>query len=97
MSKIFWLLLISYFVTEASGKVEEGEGFLFPEPKTERNKRCNNLIKLSIDHFRSMLINFSVFSVFQVVSFPNDICSGSSRNGTCYTSEECTARVYYII
>merc|ERR1712179_548891 len=28
--------------------------------------------------------------IFQVVRFPNDICSGTSRNGTCYTAEECS-------
>merc|ERR1711992_98296 len=31
-----------------------------------------------------------VLPVFQVVRFPNDICAGSTRNGTCYTSEECS-------
>jgi len=30
-------------------------------------------------------------SVFQVVKFTNAICAGSSRNGTCYTSAECSA------
>lgn len=30
-------------------------------------------------------------SVFQVVKFSNSICAGSSRNGTCYTSAECSA------
>merc|ERR1712223_2070913 len=33
-----------------------------------------------------------VLPVFQVVKFPNDVCKGSSRNGTCYTAEECTSR-----
>merc|ERR1719189_2187366 len=33
-----------------------------------------------------------VLPVFQVVKFPNDICSGSSLNGTCYTSEECSSK-----
>merc|ERR1711971_1146651 len=29
--------------------------------------------------------------VFQVVKFPNDVCAGSnSKNGTCYTAEECS-------
>jgi len=29
--------------------------------------------------------------IFNVVSFPNDVCdSDDSRNGTCYTSEECS-------
>lgn len=30
------------------------------------------------------------FSIFQVVEFPNDYCEGdNSKNGTCYTKEEC--------
>merc|ERR1711992_23013 len=33
-----------------------------------------------------------VIPVFQVVKFPNDVCKGSSRNGTCYTAEECTSK-----
>ena len=24
--------------------------------------------------------------IFQVVRFPNDACSGTTRNGTCYTA-----------
>eukprot|EP00095_Tigriopus_kingsejongensis_P004838 maker-scaffold713_size108309-snap-gene-0.14 protein:Tk04838 transcript:maker-scaffold713_size108309-snap-gene-0.14-mRNA-1 annotation:"hypothetical protein L798_10568" len=33
------------------------------------------------------------FSIFQVVTFPNDICSGEGApNGTCYTSAECTSK-----
>jgi len=31
-----------------------------------------------------------ILPVFQVVKFPNDVCSGSSQNGTCYTAEECS-------
>eukprot|EP00095_Tigriopus_kingsejongensis_P007868 maker-scaffold127_size327531-snap-gene-0.7 protein:Tk07868 transcript:maker-scaffold127_size327531-snap-gene-0.7-mRNA-1 annotation:"PREDICTED: uncharacterized protein LOC101744434" len=31
--------------------------------------------------------------LFQIVTFPNDNCAGStSRNGTCYTSEECSSK-----
>jgi len=30
--------------------------------------------------------------IFQVVRFPNDICSGTTRNGTCYTAEECSTK-----
>merc|ERR1712062_763652 len=30
--------------------------------------------------------------IFQVVKFPNDVCTGGSRNGTCFTAEECSAR-----
>lgn len=34
-----------------------------------------------------------LFSIFQIVNFPNEGCIGSSsRNGTCYTSEECKAK-----
>ena len=40
--------------------------------------------------------NFLYFSVaiFQVVKFPNVPCevSGGNKNGTCYTSEECSDR-----
>merc|ERR1712110_805522 len=32
-----------------------------------------------------------LISTFQIVRFPNDVCIGSnSRNGTCYTSAECS-------
>merc|ERR1711936_1566306 len=30
--------------------------------------------------------------VFQVVRFPNDVCAGATRNGTCYTAEECSTK-----
>jgi len=34
-----------------------------------------------------------LISTFQVVRFPNDACAGSnSRNGTCYTSQECSSK-----
>merc|ERR1739844_260202 len=33
-----------------------------------------------------------VLPVFQVVKFPNDICAGASKNGTCYTAEECSSK-----
>merc|ERR1712241_995443 len=33
-----------------------------------------------------------VLPIFQVVKFPNDVCSGSSYNGTCYTAEECSSK-----
>lgn len=34
-----------------------------------------------------------LISTFQVVRFPNDGCTGSnSRNGTCYTSQECSSK-----
>jgi len=31
-----------------------------------------------------------LFPVLNVVKFANDVCAGTSRNGTCYTSQECT-------
>jgi len=36
--------------------------------------------------------NAKVLPIFQVVRFPNDICvvSGGTKNGTCYTTEECS-------
>merc|ERR1712223_696004 len=34
-----------------------------------------------------------LISTFQVVRFPNDNCQGSNnRNGTCYTSQECSSK-----
>merc|ERR1712051_659067 len=33
-----------------------------------------------------------VLPIFQVVRFPNDVCSGATRNGTCYTAEECSGK-----
>jgi len=30
--------------------------------------------------------------IFQVVRFPNDVCTGTTRNGTCYTAEECSSK-----
>jgi len=31
-----------------------------------------------------------VLPIFQVVRFPNDVCTGTTRNGTCFTAEECS-------
>jgi len=31
-------------------------------------------------------------NLFQIVTFPNDACIGSGKNGTCYTSTECSNR-----
>jgi len=33
-----------------------------------------------------------VLPVFQVVKFPNAVCAGATRNGTCYTAEECSSK-----
>jgi hypothetical protein len=29
-------------------------------------------------------------NLFSVIKFPNDICTGSTKNGTCYTADECS-------
>jgi len=29
------------------------------------------------------------FSIFQIIKFPNDPCQGGTRNGTCFTKQEC--------
>ena len=29
---------------------------------------------------------FLVLPIFQVVRFPNDVCTGTTRNGTCFTA-----------
>merc|ERR1719162_1935087 len=33
-----------------------------------------------------------ILPVFQVIKFPNDVCAGATRNGTCYTAEECSTK-----
>merc|ERR1712156_1243345 len=30
--------------------------------------------------------------IFPIVRFPNDVCAGATRNGTCYTAEECSTK-----
>ena len=39
-----------------------------------------------------------VFSLFNVVRFPNSACAGTSdsQTGTCLTSSECTTKVIFI-
>merc|ERR1719445_2730462 len=34
----------------------------------------------------------SEVSVFNVVTFPNDPCDADTKNGTCYTAEECSQK-----
>ena len=38
------------------------------------------------------LFNLSGLSLFNLVKFDNDMCTGDKRNGTCYTKEECESR-----
>lgn len=37
----------------------------------------------------SMEKNARFLSMFEIINFPNDACTGDSKNGTCYTSQEC--------
>lgn len=32
------------------------------------------------------------FNAFQVINFPNDVCAGDNRNGTCFTTDECSSK-----
>ena len=44
-------------------------------------------------HIKQLFITYSALNVFNVIKFPNDVCTGSNGlNGTCYTSEECAAK-----
>ena len=38
-----------------------------------------------------------VFSLFNIVRFPNSACSGDSYTGTCLTSTECSSKVKLIM
>jgi len=33
-----------------------------------------------------------IFSFLELVRIPNDLCAGTSKNGTCYTADECKTR-----
>ena len=44
-------------------------------------------MKLLTTYYFFVAVNF-----FSVVRFPNNVCSGGSLNGTCYSAEECTSR-----
>ena len=62
----------------------------------EEKREMGNFVNISIsiaffnephnDHI------YSLVPVFQVVRFPNDPCyvTGASKNGTCYTADECS-------
>ena len=43
--------------------------------------------------FQKMCRFFELFQVFCVVRFKNEACTGTgTKNGTCYTSEECDVK-----
>ena len=59
------------------------------DTKTEDKSRISKRITLRIFAFSYILYNtifISVLPIFQVVRFPNDVCAGSTRNGTCFTA-----------
>ena len=63
--------------------------FVWLKKKSEMES-CVSLYYLYLKHLRHWLsLSFSV-SLFNVVTFPNDPCDAGSRNGTCYTKEECS-------
>lgn len=42
-----------------------------------------------VENLPRNILSPKMMPIFSVVRFPNDICPGANRNGTCYTSEEC--------
>ena len=50
-------------------------------------------IFLGIKYFSTQTLYCAALNVFSVIKFPNDVCTGQNGlNGTCYTTEECTAK-----
>ena len=46
-----------------------------------------------IKYFSTQTLYCAALNVFSVIKFPNDVCTGQNGlNGTCYTTEECTAK-----
>merc|ERR1711963_80372 len=48
------------------------------------------LAALADDDIKENERSGKVLPIFQVVRFPNDVCAGTTRNGTCFTAEECS-------
>jgi len=51
------------------------------------SQTCQSLKTETSEERRAKLL-----PIFQVIRFPNDGCTGANRNGTCYTSEECSSK-----
>jgi len=41
------------------------------------------------DHIREEANRDARFSIFQIIKFANEPCTGNTRNGTCFTKQEC--------
>ena len=54
-----------------------------------KKEKSVSLLNKNKDFYKS---NISLVNFFSVVRFPNSVCSGDTINGTCYSSEECSAR-----
>jgi len=50
------------------------------------------LAALADDDIKENERSGKVLPIFQVVRFPNDVCTGTTRNGTCFTAEECSSK-----
>ena len=46
------------------------------------NALKENNLEPSVEHDRTS----KLLPIFQIVRFPNDVCEGTSRNGTCFTA-----------
>ena len=58
------------------------------------NKMKATIVVLLLVHFVTSIVateeglerESKVLPIFQVVRFPNDVCTGTTRNGTCFTA-----------
>ena len=68
--------------------------FILARTENVENQRKGKICKLYILNFLRYQneSHFIAVNLFSVVRFPNNVCSGGSLNGTCYSAEECTSR-----
>ena len=77
----FWIfLLASLGLQILATEVDEGD----ESRVSKRNLRNRSFLKKKKKKVFQYCI--LVLPIFQVVRFPNDVCTGTSRNGTCYTA-----------
>ena len=64
--------------------------------RAEKGKdKCDQIFLGHIKYFltQTLYLYCAALNVFSVIKFPNDVCTGQNGlNGTCYTTEECTAK-----
>ena len=51
----------------------------------------NTRRQLCLMNKNSVYLYFSV-NIYEIIKFPNDVCVGATKNGTCYTAMECANR-----